>query len=892
MNTVPTTWSRRLGLLSASAIVVSLLYFFAPATAAACGSIIGSEDEWLGGVSFGVQPISDCANPFAVTDTGVRGRLLVQGSEVGDGGSAVVSADGTSDVRFEYRPSGDELYNIATWQLFRRDNDDYRYTPVFSRPLTLAEYREAAVAFLPAGSDVDRFITAYEQNDTTVFGDDPDLLARYDDLLDYFDTLPKKQPDTILPGSYVLVVRERYLTVSRRNPVWEFFVPTAHAQGVIPDRVTTLHFTLVEETSAPIGASSVLFLPGIQASRLYKGGLLGIEDQVWPPNSLFNNDVRALAMTNSGLSVNTIYTRDVIDSSVAIGSVYGGFLEFLEMQKMAPTLPIKEYLAFAYDWRFSVQDIVFSGTQYDTELKAVIDELEDLAQGSYTGQVTVIAHSNGGLLAKAMLRELELRNQQALVDKVVFVGVPHLGTPKAIGTVLHGYDQTDKLGGIIIDAKTVREVVNTMLGVYGLLPSAEYFKHVSGPVVTFESGSATDPYRARYGDRLDTFATYRDFMIGADGFDRGLDTMVSNPVRAQARLFDQMLDQHVALQDNWVAPSSTTVVEVVGIGLPTVSSLHYRNLPIRDCQPVGSGRVICRDGSRLKPFANLSRLGDGTVMVASASGYAGPKQLYYVNLPVLNVDQRLQGRSAIEHYNLTEAEAVQAMLLQVLHGQTPTANEIVTTTPPPPVMDGFTIEVIDSPVRPVVTDAQGRVTGSEQRSGAVVVRAEIPGSQYFELGETKYVVMPTGVTRTTTLRGEGWGDYSLRVYDWTEAGGAVLRAGIINAPVTPMLRASYTVADNQYGAIRSDDDGNGVTDRETALVPLPEATVVKSGGSSSLRRVTATALVAHATTTVPVPVRYQLVHALTELVAVYKQQGSIDPTVATQLVTILGSIRP
>ena len=63
----------------------------------------------------------------------------------------------------------------------------------------------------------------------------------------------------------------------------------------------TISFVAQTETvdPQPLGASSVLFLPGIQASRLYTDGILGSEDRLW--ESVFENDLRQLAMTEESM---------------------------------------------------------------------------------------------------------------------------------------------------------------------------------------------------------------------------------------------------------------------------------------------------------------------------------------------------------------------------------------------------------------------------------------------------------------------------------------------------------------------------------------------------------------------------------------------------------------
>jgi pimeloyl-ACP methyl ester carboxylesterase len=393
----------------------------------------------------------------------------------------------------------------------------------------------------------------------------------------------------------------------------------------------------------------VLFLPGIQASRLYKDGLFGIEDRVWEPNSLFSNDVRDLSMNEDGESEKEIYTRDVIDRAVGT-DVYRDFLEMLEEQKTA-TVPIKDFVAFAYDWRFSVTDIIQNGTAYEEEIKQVQAEVERLAAESHSGQVTIIAHSNGGLLAKALIRSLEAVDKEHLVDRLVFLGTPQLGTPKAIATLLHGYDQSDAYGGLIISAGSARTVANNLPGLYALLPSERYVAEMTGPIIRFEQGTPTDPYRSLYGSEINSFLQYQTFLYGSDVFDRGLDEMVSVPTRVNPTLFNTAMQEHSEWMDAWEAPASIDVVEIVGVGLPTLSAITYRSIPERKCAVVGSGMILCVTEYDIKPYANFTVQGDETVVADSARGYVGDKQTFFVALNQLSDARLSSGLSAISHFN-------------------------------------------------------------------------------------------------------------------------------------------------------------------------------------------------------------------------------------------------
>jgi hypothetical protein len=107
--------------------------------------------------------------------------------------------------------------------------------------------------------------------------------------------------------------------------------------------------------------SSILFLPGIQSSRLYIDTFVGTTDRVWEPNH--NQDVQQLSMSESGVSVvDDIYTEDVIDEVHGFVPVYADFLEYLDSLRTNGT--ISDFETFAYDWRYNVADIVEDGTQY------------------------------------------------------------------------------------------------------------------------------------------------------------------------------------------------------------------------------------------------------------------------------------------------------------------------------------------------------------------------------------------------------------------------------------------------------------------------------------------------------------------------------------------------
>jgi pimeloyl-ACP methyl ester carboxylesterase len=245
---------------------------------------------------------------------------------------------------------------------------------------------------------------------------------------------------TINPGTY-------YLSVAAGN----FFY---HSAPTIRLGASGAPFAVISDTPLTVSTSTlpsnVLFLPGIEGSRLYRPGALG-EDRLWEPSS--DADAQDLALDLEGQSTrNDIYTKDVIGTSYVGGpKIYDTFSDTMNTMKSQGT--IGDWEAIPYDWRLSLDDILnygnnvngkiyYSGTQRATSTPYIIQELKKLAASSHSGKVTIVAHSNGGLVAKRLTQILGESVASQLIDKIVFVDVPQLGTPKAVAGLLHGTSST------------------------------------------------------------------------------------------------------------------------------------------------------------------------------------------------------------------------------------------------------------------------------------------------------------------------------------------------------------------------------------------------------------------------------------------------------------------
>lgn len=815
--------------LSSAAAPIDVNVALATAETENCGTITAPENwpnNWGSNATETID-IADCDNPFGLsTGLTMPYRLLVGGEQY-DTDALIETEGGTLALPIQY--TGSPSYDGVKISLFKHDGADYVYIDQEEGwredDFDQSEVQAYAESYFSTQAAADLYTEIYfsddqwayfiDENDNDIIDSETGqaVIDRYDDFDWFLDEQRVIPPDPISSGTYTVVFDE-YQPILTSQSWWrtfaQYIVPVAHAQGSFEVRRFAITFTLTEAEPECQGtcASSVLFLPGIQASRLYEDRF-GFDEKVWEP--LNNGDVRQLAMTASGESVNEIYTKDIIDEVFLLGSVYGGFSAFLDSLKASEENVIQDWAPYAYDWRYSVQDIAEYGTQYKDKVVDAISEIERLKQESYTEKVTIIAHSNGGLLAKAIMQRLEAEGRIDLIDSVILIAVPQTGTPKALGTVLHGYDQT--IGyGLIVNAKTAREVINNLPGVYGLLPSERYVDELNEPIITFQSGSLTDPYRALYGDTIDSSLGLQRFLEGSDIFERDINDEVNLPARANsAHLAEANVLQ--ADLDTWRAPAGVSVVEVVGTGLSTMKAAEYRTLFEDECLQTGGEGTGCLPEAQLKPFALLSKYGDGTVMQRSAEAYQGEKDKYFVNLREI---ENSNPNDSITHHNIIEATSVQALVKNLIAKTQVIENQFISQNHTE-FDDVYDIEVIDSPIRMLATDEFGNQTGVVQVDGEHRIVQDIPGSQYFEFGGSKYIVVPHGTNRTTTLYGEAYGGYTLTTAVLSASDVQSTQSVLENASTTPSLVATYSNIAGEYSSIQTDLDGDGEIDLETDL---------------------------------------------------------------------------
>ncbi|MEK7615751.1 MAG: hypothetical protein AAB420_00915 [Patescibacteria group bacterium] len=535
-----------------------------------------------------------------------------------------------------------------------------------------------------------------------------------------------------------------------------------------------------------VGHSSVIFLPGLEASRLYRQDTF-FENQLWDPNR--HQDIQDLFLDESGQSIIPgIYTRDLVDTiDLSTANIYKSFINMMDGLVADDT--IAEWKPLPYDWRFDLPDVVTNAN--------MITEIEQAAAASDTGKVTIISHSNGGLVAKELINQLEAQGKADLVDKLILVAVPQMGTPKAMEALLHGED-VGFLKGLFVPRWITRGLAEHMQSAFNLLPTEDYFAKITDPVAEFDpNATSTVDLRATFGDSITTADEMRDFLTGMDGRAKPADRDISSP----NVLFPSFVARSVIRaeeQDTWVPPAGLEIIQIAGWGIETLRGIRYTDQWDYHC---GMGLTDCfwRKVIDQRPLTTTD--GDKTVISYSADKMGGER--YYVNIKRHN-DELFGARINRDHGDILEVPEVLSSVTSLIKSDDVTLGSIILTTKPiDPVLKNRLS--VHSPVSIDVYDLSGNHVGllpPKPDSDIQLLDEQIPNSQYYEFGEGKYISVPDGQTYNVVIKGTGLGEFDFELDD------VVLYT---NIPVNPHTIATITIGDTAP-VLSLDVDGDGTID--------------------------------------------------------------------------------
>lgn len=561
---------------------------------------------------------------------------------------------------------------------------------------------------------------------------------------------------------------------------------------------------------AKVCCSSVIFIPGLEGTRLYTGS-----NQLWEPNR--NDDIKKLFLDKNGSSTLAgIYSGGPIDKGLGIVDIYGKFMNFMDGLVKSGDIP--DWHAFGYDWRKSVQDIVIGDESREVGTESLISDVVATASTSKTGKVTLITHSTGGLVAKYLTKVLTDMGKSDLVDSVISVAVPYLGTPEAIAGLLHG-DHQSMLGGLIGSQANMRELGSNMASAYALLPSAGYFSRIFSPTIAYASPT------------MDTYSKQKSFILDEERR-RSVPkaSAVESPIIGNSILMNVAEIVHAAL-DPFEWPSTLARWAIVGWNKDTTKSLAYE---FKDRCNYSSFKLVCK--SIIEHENQLTKMGDGTVVAPSAT-YKGGK-LVSVDL---NDISKKEGYD-ISHANILGASSTQRIIASIIKNkyseepfELPSG---VSWGEPDYSKEGNTLKLsTHSPVELHVYDDEGHHTGQIAKPVSLtnndfIVGAyeeKIPGSSFKAIENSDghfetYISLPAGAgdKYRVVIEGTDFGFFTFEVEQFI-AGNRVEKTVYDMQPVTPLMIATTSVAVNISDGVplpiasstpklSVDIDGNGSVD--------------------------------------------------------------------------------
>jgi hypothetical protein len=598
------------------------------------------------------------------------------------------------------------------------------------------------------------------------------------------------------------------------------YSPWLTSYPVVATTPTTLATTTATSTCTTAYHSSILFLPGIMGTRLYDNQ----GERLWESFGIAEDTKQArLAMDQNGYSINEIHTKlDTVSDSAVIGTVatqdiYKSFIQDLQTWKNTDNL-IQDYAVIPYDWRLPLDQIVQKGKVVDNKLyygtttssltdSFLIKELQRLQRDSKSGKVTIIAHSNGGLVTKELIQTLKetgspLYNQ---IDKVIMVAVPQVGTPEAVGALLHG----SKVGpfGAVMSAERQRDLTQNMPVAYNLLPSRSFFESIN-PLIEF-SGSNADPIIVqKYGQTINTYEEYLEYIKGDEGRINPDYSDLKSALRGNEALLTQSVSTHQRL-DSWLPASSTEVVQIAGWGVYTPSGLKYNSF--KQCALLSNSGTCSATLLKTTVSDQVKLNGDGTVLSGSAlfMGTGEKVRNYWVDLLRYN-ESNFSILPGKKHADIFEVKPLLPFLKNLITSSTTTTQYISTSEPTTPLNSIYTTYRIHSPLHLTITDSLGNITGYSTTTNQTL--EQIPGSSYREIADVKTVFLPQDTVHTVTLSAYASGSFT--VEKETLVGDTILDTtrweGIPNSTSTLV---TLTIATTTPTLV-IDFDGDGTVDKK------------------------------------------------------------------------------
>jgi|GEM_PF-2684667 len=508
--------------------------------------------------------------------------------------------------------------------------------------------------------------------------------------------------------------------------------------------------TCIFTNTQAIERNPVLIIPGIMGTEIKKGSTT-----LWP-------DILRMLRTKSdkfmdplSFSVDQVPIDDELEFTEVLGKP-SKFLDYTEkltnhLKSLGYTEDV-DLFTFPYDWRRDLGYIATSeeGSDANQSLKEKIDQI---IADTGAGKIDIVAHSQGGLVTKKLL--LDLPDYKNKINKVIFVGVPNLGAPKAAKVLLYGDTMDVAFLGMGLDPDEVHKISQNMPAIYQLLPSREYFNHSLG---YYANASRLNPKSPTlHTVTLDSSETLKFLK------DSGLNSS----------LIDNADNFHSVNYDNMnFSPGNMKAYNLAG------------------CQTGTPGKIMKKvDGT----YQIFYVPGDGTVPIFSASNIFGAATFYALES---------------SHGTMLTQDGLREYIISLITGTPPPVTEKVTAIKTDCRFNGLQVS-IHSPVDLEFYDELGNRMGPNPDGS---FDFQISGGAYDIIGHEKFAFLPAGHTYTIKLLGTGDGEFDF-YSTIIENEKPISTAYYAHVPIMALSTGETQIIPSNYQPIHLDDDHNGVIDR-------------------------------------------------------------------------------
>lgn len=451
------------------------------------------------------------------------------------------------------------------------------------------------------------------------------------------------------------------------------------------------HLPATGEINFSVKLEPVILIPGILGTELKKGN-----DLLWmnPWAMLADSGdefMDVLMMGENGMAMDGgVIKGDVLRlvemQHVTIFDYFDGLVQELKEKNYSENIDL---FVFPYDWR---QDNKISARGLKQKIDSVVS-----STGAST--VNVVAHSMGGLVAKQYI----LDNPNSKIDKLVFIGTPHLGAPKAFKALLFG--DTFGVPAILAESE-MKKLARNMPSVYQLLPSAAYVARFGGYYSDWTTGINYD------------YIGTKNFLIQQN---------LNTGLLAGAESL------HTSAMDSFQTPSNLNVYNISGCDTPTIGKIMRRN---------AGDPAAGHDAEYAAEFVP----GDETVPLASSAAIQADNQnrFYYLGA---------------KHGSMPSQDGVRQLVSEIIAGDS------LVNLPSGMRRDisacniSGTVVSIHSPVDLHIYDSAGNHTGPAENN---VFEENIPGAVYENIAGNKFAFLPANTDFSVRLDATATGTFSLR----------------------------------------------------------------------------------------------------------------------------------